>query len=169
MILWNTRTSEQLDQYLMLIGGIDRFRSDDEINEIKNELKVLKKEKTIYGILNKKKIKQAKDAIAAVISSLNLSSSYGYNDIIDVINEMSEYKRNVFMPKMEESRQNNWSIPFGVLLSDYCERAYLCANIPFRTEYIDFFWNFRGLRGFLKDPQYRPIYSGYENYIETHQ
>lgn len=166
MVLWTTRTPDQMEQYLFLLSQINSFVDDEVVAEIEENFRLIQKEKSLYGRLHKDKVQRAKKAFFDIEP---MPGSYRYDDVVNVINEMQTYKTSEFLPRYEQSKGSGWDVSFDSLLADYCRTAYQVSHIPFKDEYVDYFWSFDILRRFVDDAKYAHLFRGYERYIRENQ
>lgn len=159
MILYQTRTPEQFDQYMITLKFISSFLPDEKIVHIRN-IKKLVTSKSIF-ISKDKKEKAQKEYGDIVIN--HFTKSYRYDDVVDYVNDMQAFKNDHVLPNIKENEDIN------PIIENYIRKAYERAKIEYLDEYRFFFRSFNTLRQNINDPKYAQIYLGYETLIENSQ
>jgi hypothetical protein len=159
MILYNTRTPEQSDQYMVALKFINTFLPDEEIIRVR-KIKRLVANKSI--LVSRDKKEKAQIEYGDIVVN-HFTTSYLYDDFFNYFNDMEAYKTNYVLPNINESED------ITPIIENYIHKAYERADIEYLDEYRFFFRSFDTLRKIKNDPQYADIYSGYEALIEESQ
>ena len=170
-ILWCTRTNKQLEQYYIVFHNINDAKDDKLINDVNDALKLIGKEKSLYGKMNKKKISEAKEYLSKTFSNqaVGYLNAYRIDDYESFCNHMIDYKNNCFVPAYQKSCSANWNVPLSELVFQYCCEAYESAKAEYKNGYDVYFYSFDQMREWVTDKEMKHYFSGYEEYLMHNQ
>ena len=173
MIMFNTRTPEQYEQYDILRKFMHMFIDDNRYNKIVTCGKIIKDE----SFLTKKRYAEVLPILEDYYNSrmkessqMFMSSYRGeeieeyFSTMMSVAKESREWLKKSNAENPEKRKENLFN-----MLDDYCETAYQIAGIP--MDYYDtvFFKSFDMLREWVNRNTFDGILTPYKDYIETNK
>ena len=164
MVLFQTRTPEQYEQYQAVYMSLNTFIPDEEILRIRKATQLAIKK----GLLNKlfygSKIKDAQKVYADAVSKWTGAGYYRLDDISNHTASMQEFRKIVVA-----DLSKNKDIDTDYIIEVYAKKAYELAEIEYRDEYFYFFHPFDSMRKAIRLPQFNDYYVGYEEYINSNK
>lgn len=164
MVLYQTRTPEQYEQYQVMYMNLNMFLPDEEVIRIRKDTQWALRKGIFYNTFFKDKIAKAKDAYGDDISLWTDSGHYRMDDISNHTAKMQEYRREIVVPMTK-----NKEIDMDYIIELYVQKAYELAEVEYIDDYFYFFHPFDLMRKHLNVPNFRGYYVGYEDYIRTNQ
>lgn len=165
MILFNTRTQQEFEQYKLTLRTLDSFISDEDMERVRRSCKILYDKSLIGRIRNASARVYAQEEIERFIQFA--TPPYSWSD------EMDEFLTNIIAYKSEwlceyqnipKEKRNFWQS-----VGQYCSTAYRLAKISENSSDNFYFVPFDQLRADLSNPQCAEQLSPYREYILTSQ
>lgn len=172
MVLWNTRTKEQYEQYLTILHSIYFIVPDETFRLIEANAEILEKaeKSTIFRMMNKKAVETAETSRIVEAQLLSDASEKYFNHIkqIDfgaVVIAFQDLKQQ-YIKTPEVDRED-----FGIFMDEYIEKVYSYTSYkkPCKEDY-SCFWRFEYMRELLEDfdslsPVAKKVYLQYKGLI----
>lgn len=165
MILFNTRTNQEFEQYQISLQFLDSFLPDDDMERVRKSAKILL-DKSLRGKLFNA---SARDYAQREINYYNAIAlpPYSWTDEMDsFLPKILDYKKLWLQAYQQRQRDQNM---FWQYVEQYCDHAYHLANIPQAPNDKVYFAPFDQLRRDLIDSPFKDLLSPYADYIMTTQ
>ena len=172
MVMFNTRTKEEYEQYKIMVKFLYFVVPDDTYNLISANAEILEKaeKSSVFRMMNKNAIKTA-EASRRMEMQLCADASQKNFDRINILDygaaimDFQDLKQKYFqIPK--EKRED-----YGIFMDEYIQKVYSYTSYktPSNEDY-SCFWSFDSMRDFLKDfdslaPVAQKVYSEYRGLI----
>ena len=165
MILFNTRTNQEFEQYQISLQYLDSFLPDNDMERVRKSAKILL-DKSLRGkLLNA----SARDYAQREINYYNSIAfpPYSWADEMDLfLPQMLDYKK--FWLQEYQQHKGDQNV-FWQSVEQYCDQAYKLANIPQAPNDKIFFAPFEQLRRDVLDSPFKELLTPYADYIMTTQ
>ena len=172
-ILWNDLSSEQTEGVRALLLQLDSFVDDDFAREHATKMKVIERSKSsaVYRLFHKKEVEEAMNYLMAN-TKINL---YDDTRVDDAVTHMNEYKKVVYIPKMQALLRDEKKIShdeywyrFLNLVGDYSDEVCNFAKIATTPSDYYLFMSFELMQEWVNDENVGKHYLKYRNYILSH-
>lgn len=166
MVLFNTRTQKEYEQYEACRKFLNHFVDDALYNLVIENERFLSKNSLFQ---NANEIEEAKQLQKQYMDAISDSISKGYyrnDEMKKFFNDAQEIalKFKAGISKLDLNDEKD----FGQYTNDinsYAFLIYAIANIDLHANDLDFFFPFPLLQRFCKVPQYKDVFGKYSNYI----
>jgi len=132
-ILWDLGDNEFFDSSFRMLKHFDiMFIEDGLSTKILTAFCVVEQKRKLYKLFHKKDIEQANILLKKNLPEMS-SSTYRYDDVVNVFNAMLHYKAEVIIPRLKLGEN------MSVLVNEYARKTYELSGLEYRPEYQRYF------------------------------
>lgn len=161
MILFNTRTQKEFEQYQLCLQSLDTFIPDSDMERVRKAAKIVMDKRLFSKILNASAREYAQKELDQFMH--NALPPYSWQEQIDTfLTSIIQYKASWLKQYQAAEHTSN---TFWEYVNKYCIAAYRFSNIQIGENDLLFFAPFDQLRADLAANRYPELLSPYADYI----